>query len=76
MWIVVEEAVYRHRILGVFDSQTGAEDRARAVSMEGGRYGTPGDGHHDYVVGHLPLNESVDDFTHVCSFNKGVRTES
>jgi hypothetical protein len=76
MWIVYEEAVYRHRIVALCDSLTGAEDRAREESMKGpveGKFGYPGDGHHDYVVATIPINELVNDVVEVCSYNKGVR---
>lgn len=54
VYIVIEEAVYRHRILGVYDTQAQAEARALEVAMAE-------DDHHHYCVlrveRNVPTNE-------------------
>lgn len=78
MWIVVQEGVYRHNILGLYDSLGGAEDRAREASMTfSGGFSRNGedDGYHTYEVMSLPINESIDDATPVSYFQKGTRFE-
>jgi hypothetical protein len=63
IYIVTEEAVYRHRILGVFDSQEKAEARALEVALQE-------DGHHEYRVSTAELNTGIDDVVELVNFRR------
>lgn len=63
VYLVTEEAVYRHRILGIYNSKGKAEDRASS-------FAETQDGHHIYCVWHATLNEAMDDPVRVCTFQR------
>jgi hypothetical protein len=63
IYIVTEEAVYRHRILGVYDSQEKAEARALEVAKKE-------DGHHRYCVLSAVMNGAMSDPTEVCWYKR------
>ena len=68
IYIVTEEGVYRHRILGVFDSQEQAEARALEIARQE-------DGWHSYVVWQTETNvpletDDGDGLKRVCSYKR------
>ena len=63
IYLVTEEAVYRHRILGVYDSQEAAEARALEVAMKE-------DAHHEYCVWSASLNAPMTDPEEICGYKR------
>lgn len=55
IYTVYMQGVYRHQILGVFDTLENARKRAFLGAME------EADGYHDFVVALCSLNEHLDD---------------
>jgi hypothetical protein len=67
IYVVTEEGVYRHRILGVFDSQQAAEDRAVMFCATQ-------DDYHDYQVSSCELNAPITDVQKICTYQRpGLR---
>jgi len=65
IYIVFEEAVYRHEILGVYDNLEEAKTVGREYISKQDH-----DGHHDVVIGELPLGKQVNDITILGYFRK------
>jgi hypothetical protein len=68
IYVVTEEGVYRHRILGVFDSQQAAEDRAVM-------FAAAQDDYHDYQVSSCELNAPITDVEKICVYRRPNRRE-
>ena len=62
-YLVIEVGVYRHRIMGIYDSFADAISRALAVTHEE-------DSHHRYDVHRILLNTPVDDVQEIGGFSK------
>lgn len=75
LYVVTEEAVYRHRVMGVFEEFVHAVHHAGSI-CDGE------DGHHNYTVSSITLNERVDDLQSIGKFSRtrtyieGVRSLS
>jgi hypothetical protein len=63
IYLVAEQGVYRHRILGVYDTQEQAEARALEVASKE-------DGYHSYGVWKAAMNTGFDDPALVCEYQK------
>lgn len=65
MYIVIQEAIYRHKIKGLYSDEDTAIARAkhfkrvRDLGVETGDY----DGHHKYNVYEVNPNQPIDDLT-------------
>jgi hypothetical protein len=64
IYVVTVEGVYRHAILGVYDSLELAEARAK----EGANSET--DGYHSFAVGSAEMNAPIKDVVEICSYGK------
>jgi hypothetical protein len=64
IYVVTVEGVYRHAILGVYDSLELAEARAR----DGARLEK--DGYHSFAVGSAEMNAPIRDVAEICSYGK------
>jgi hypothetical protein len=63
LYIVTEEGVYRHRIMGVYLLQQAAEVRAHKVCSEE-------DGYHTYLVSKVECDEAVEDIEPICYYTR------
>ncbi len=63
MFVIVEAAIYRHRVMGIADDLDAAIDLAgRAAHTERSPHGDQApDGHHRYQILEVPVGELVDD---------------
>jgi hypothetical protein len=64
IYVVTVEGVYRHAILGVYDSLEFAEARAK----EGAQ--SEKDGYHSFTVGSAEMNSPIKDVVEICSYGK------
>jgi hypothetical protein len=67
IYVVTVEGVYRHAILGVYDSLELAEARAKE-GADGEK-----DGYHSFAVGSAELNAPIIDVTEICSYGTKTR---
>jgi hypothetical protein len=68
IYVIYEEAVYRHNFLGAYATLEEAKNAGReAISSEAH------DGHHDVVIGELTVGQSCEDAKHVGYFQKQKR---